>query len=457
MDRIIRGASALLPLTISTYPPELNIGHPDPVTLSVTLGKNIPTTEKVNCDRLTVRLRIGEGALAWTSNREALASGVQGGEEPGHGDGWTPENGYSDGHWQVFEFVPNTIAVFNGTWHLTLKIYNIELNDAHGWAEFQVTEKTSKNGQTTEKTTNTQVQKAPNEFVFHSFHPEHPMIGNGDQAKLEWQGTQTATYTVFWDNNEEELQFGPNKPFGEWLSPELHKATSFMLQARYAKDGKTFERILTTTVEVANPDLTVKNLTVLDTLTAKKDVTITGTLTSNGKLTATGDTVRIRDLRGPYGEWLTINSSTEFLPGNKVLVNGGLEIKGTLTATGDTVRIRDLRGPSGERLTINSSMEFLPDNTILMQNVRVGNTELRILSYLTKGELVVEPFNTYYREHLYAAIYKYNDNRRYVFTWGSGGPINNGYWILKYPRSASSLSSEDSSVEGDSEPEVPIP
>ncbi|ARF53245.1 hypothetical protein [Streptomyces gilvosporeus] len=388
MGKIIRGGSALLPLDISTYPPELNIGHPDPVTLKVTVGADITGT--VLCDKLTVRLRIGEGGSAWTANRGALKSGVTGGESPGQGDGWTPEDGYDDGEWQVFVFDPTTQARFDGTWKLTLNIFNIELNDAPGWAELQVVEQTSTGGPTSAKTTNAQVQKAPDTFVFHSFHPEHIMVGNGDRAKLEWQGTQDAAYTMFWDKNEEQLQFGPSKPFGEWLSPALHEPTGFMLQARYTKDGKTFERTLTTSVGVVDPDLTVTNLTVLGALTADGEVTTTGTLTSKGALTAksgltasggvtafggitaTDGIVRIRDLRGPYGEHLTIDSPTDFLAGDDVTVaaslttNGSFYPTGGMTATGDIVRIKDLRGPYGQWLKINSSTEFLPDNDVLV-------------------------------------------------------------------------------------------
>ncbi|ARF53244.1 hypothetical protein [Streptomyces gilvosporeus] len=320
MNEIIRSGTALLPYAVETFPPELNAstpGKPVTATLKVVVGAGL--TRSVRCDRLTVKLRIGEGASAWTGNRTALDSGVVGGESPGQGDGWTKYDGYPEGDWQVFEFEPTTTAVFDGNWRLTLNVFNIEVNSAPGWAEFQVVEKTSTSGATTDKATNAQYQKAPSAFVFHSFHPKDLLVGNGDRATLLWQGTQDAAYTMYWGETHEELKFGPDQPFGEWRSPELHTPTGFMLQARYTEDGKTYERTLTTTVSVIKPDLELRHLTVNGTLTAKGAVTAEGTLTANSTITANGA--------------LTVDGDTA--------LNGHV----TAVGSGKIVRIRELRGP----------------------------------------------------------------------------------------------------------------
>ncbi|MGY5124915.1 hypothetical protein [Streptomyces nigrescens] len=397
MNEIIRSGAALLPYSVETFPPELTAGTPGaPVTATLKVVVGAGLLRPVRCDRLTVKLRIGEGASAWTGNRTALDSGVVGGEPPGQGDGWTKYAGYPEGDWQVFEFEPTTTAVFDGSWRLTLNLFNIEVNSAPGWAEFQIVEKTATSGATSDKFTSAQVQKAPSAFVFHSFHPKDLLVGNGDCATLLWQGTRDAAYTMYWGGSHEELKFGPDQPFGEWRSPELNTPTGFMLQARYTEDGKTYERTLTTTVSVIKPDLELRNLTVNGTLTAKGAVTANSTLTAHGAVTAkstlkaegtltadstlnaNGDViavaasrvVRIRELRGPNGVTLRVNSNTEFLPQNAVTVNGTIDAKGGMTATGSNfVRIRELRGPYGEPLKINSHTQFLPGNDVTISRM----------------------------------------------------------------------------------------
>ncbi|TDC73160.1 hypothetical protein E1283_19830 [Streptomyces hainanensis] len=155
---------------------------------------------------------------------------------------------------------------------------------------------------------------------------------------------------------------------------------------------------LTTTVTVHNPVL--------------KGAVFEGSIDALGGIYAVteGTMVRIRDLRGPTGKHLTIDSPTDFLAGDDVTIagklttngtletkgqiqadsgvtvagqlttNGTLEAKGQIqadstvtiagqlttngaieargevraTAPGQFVRIRELRGPDGQALTINS-------------------------------------------------------------------------------------------------------
>ncbi|AWN25007.1 MULTISPECIES: hypothetical protein [Streptomyces] len=168
MPQLIRSASSLLEYAIETYPPQLNASTPsDPVTatLMVTVRRKAPS-RNVRCDKLSLGLRTGEGGPAWTNNRSVMTGGVEGGDEPGQGDGWdwSPRD---DGEWRVFHFEPTTTAEFDG-WQLTVKVFEIQINNAPGWADLEIVEKTSTSGSTTEKTTSHRVQKAPKEFVFHS-------------------------------------------------------------------------------------------------------------------------------------------------------------------------------------------------------------------------------------------------------------------------------------------------
>ncbi|GGX55157.1 hypothetical protein [Streptomyces noursei] len=259
MLRSVQGSETLLQYGLSTYPTELTVGYPDPVALHVTVGRGI--SQRVLCDGLTIRLAIGDDAGSWTTERQSLRTSVRGGTGASQGRGWVADIA-ADGDWQVFTFTPNALAEFDGSWDMTLAITDIRLNTQAGHARVGLSENTSYSGGTTSKSTQTTVQKAPRDFVLHSFHPEPLSVDNGEAALLKWEGTRNASYTLFWDRQQLDLDFGSHNPYGQWPTPALHQNTTFMLQAKYQENQDTYWRRLTTTVSVVNPDLEVHNLTV---------------------------------------------------------------------------------------------------------------------------------------------------------------------------------------------------
>ncbi|MEU2915887.1 hypothetical protein ACWCQ0_41390 [Streptomyces massasporeus] len=78
-----------------------------------------------------------------------------------------------------------------------------------------------------------------------------------------------------------------------------------------------------------------------NSITTIGDVTVGGTLTANGNLNAVGTgTVRIADLRGPYGEPLKINSHANVLPGNNVTITDNLTVGGKRAIrAGDRIKL----------------------------------------------------------------------------------------------------------------------
>ncbi|WP_344962477.1 hypothetical protein [Streptomyces thioluteus] len=207
------------------------------------------------------------------------------------------------------------------------------------------------------------------------FRAEQLEVSAGDAVRLTWNGPSTLEYTVLHGGGATpaEGQADTGK-FHEWKGT-VSRDTTFQLS--YVTGGTT--HYLTTVVTVANPQFTglkVRGATELESVTANGD------LTANGNVTAvSGDKIfRIRELRGPYGEQLTVNSTIDVLVGNSVTVTdgltvGGLTVNGDLTANGNVTavsgdkvfRIRDLRGPYGETLSVNSSTHFLSGNDVTIE------------------------------------------------------------------------------------------
>ncbi|WP_030024976.1 hypothetical protein, partial [Streptomyces monomycini] len=320
-------ADSLLSYAVEPNPDPLTVSTAkDPVIgrLDITVGS--ADSSPVYCKKITVRIPIGPGASALTENRAQLTSATV-----NSADRWVAREGFADDTWQVFEFVPERPVQVTGR-AVTLAISQIEVNQAVGEADIKIIEETSPtNGSFTPLATDAPVMKFPAEFLFRNFHPTKILVANGEKASLKWDGSADAKYTMFWGRNTRDVS-----DVREWTTPEpLTAPTGFMLQATVTDGGQTLTHALTTVVMVEGPDLEVRNLVV------------------TGDLKAESGTVRIKDLRGPSGVPLKIDSHTEFLKGNNVTVTNQLTVGGTLNAKGNLnavaddqmVRIRDLRGP----------------------------------------------------------------------------------------------------------------
>lgn len=163
------------------------------------------------------------------------------------------------------------------------------------------------------------------------------------------------------------------------------------------------------------------NLTVANGSTAVEGLTVSKDLTANGNVTAvTGGTIfRVRELRGPSGENLNINSTISVLKDNSVNIAGDMTVNGNVSAvtSGTVFRIRDLRGPYGENLGIDSTVEVKSGNDI----TRAGG------SVITDGDSIGLQ-NNQKSGWLYAAGMDYTDDRGYVFRWKPGNRVGGDSW-----------------------------
>ncbi|MEU8916219.1 hypothetical protein [Streptomyces nigrescens] len=243
----------------------------------------------------------------------------------------------------------------------------------------------------------------------------------GTSVRLTWNGPSTLDYTV--------SHGGSAHPVGKQhgYSTTIDRDTTFQLS--YVTGETT--RSLTTTVTVTNPKLTGLtvdgnvavdgNLTVSNGSTAVEGLTVSKDLTANGNVTAvTGGTIfRVRELRGPSGENLNINSTISVLKDNSVNIAGDMTVNGNVTAvtSGTVFRIRDLRGPYGENLGIDSTVEVKSGNDI----TRAG------ASVITDGDSIGLQ-NNQKSGWLYAPVMDYDGDRGYVFRWKPGNRVGGDSW-----------------------------
>lgn len=247
-------------------------------------------------------------------------------------------------------------------------------------------------------------------------------VTGGTPVRLTWNGPSTLDYTVSHGGNPHSV--GKNHEY----STTIDRDTTFQLS--YVTGGTT--RYLTTTVTVTNPKLTGLTVEGGVTVTGSTDVqglTVGGDLTANGDVSAVaGDKIfRIRELRGPLGESLNINSSISVLKDNSVTIAGDTTVNGDLTANGNVsavasdkiFRIRDLRGPLSESLGIDSTVEVKSGNDI----TRAGS------SVVTHGDAV-----TLWNDATGGALYTSSSQDHYnaytVLTEG-GGHDRDGWHVYR--------------------------
>ncbi|MFF3755346.1 hypothetical protein ACFYYH_33715 [Streptomyces sp. NPDC002018] len=168
-------------------------------------------------------------------------------------------------------------------------------------------------------------------------------------------------------------------------------------------------------------DVTVRSrLDVEETLSALGDLTVSGYTTARGRLDVSGDLTVDSSLT--VGSSLTANS--------ELTVNGDLTANGYVSAVGDDthVRIRELRGPYGEKISINSSVDVLSDNDF---TIREGLSVDKDIKRGGSGVLAdgdeIGLNNTYYEGWLYATMFV-NDNRRTTAVWDPGDRVVESSW-----------------------------
>ncbi|MFE4832546.1 hypothetical protein [Streptomyces sp. NPDC056672] len=162
-------------------------------------------------------------------------------------------------------------------------------------------------------------------------------------------------------------------------------------------------------------DATVRSrLYVEETLSALGDLSVDGDTTARGRLDVSG--------------YLTVEDS--LTANSDLTVNGDLTANGYVTAVSDDkyVRIRELRGPYGEKISINSSVDVLSDNDFV---IREGLSVEKDIKRGGSGVLAdgddIGLNNTYYEGWLYATMFV-SDNRRTTAVWNPGDRVVESSW-----------------------------
>lgn len=135
------------------------------------------------------------------------------------------------------------------------------------------------------------------------------------------------------------------------------------------------------------------SLTVGNTVYAESDLRVNGTLNANGDLNA----------------------------------NSTLNAYGQVNAISDDhyVRIRELRGPIYEKLSINSNTELISGCDL---NV-TGDSKIKGYGVLSDQD-TIGLNNTYYGGYLYASTYEKDGDRRIPYVWVPGDRVRESYWRI---------------------------
>ncbi|CAO5238487.1 hypothetical protein [Frankia sp. AgKG'84/4] len=174
-------------------------------------------------------------------------------------------------------------------------------------------------------------------------------------------------------------------------------------------------------------ELTVgQGLTVSGNLTARSRVDVNGLLSANNDLTV-GSKLSTQGISG-------VRLEEDIIVGDKMSTSGhnGLRVMRDLSVDGSIggfggaefvqgegkyVRIRELRGPYGGELTINSTVRILDDCGLSV----AGHDVIR------HGDSV-GLWNDDKSGWLYAPIYNYDSDRKYAFIWNPGDRVGGSSW-----------------------------
>ena len=312
------------PLRISTF------AQPEYAKLTFLYGKgtNISPTTPVHAREFTVKIPTGSQAGALTAEPDLIRYELT---VTGGGRDWRIDKDSRDPNQVIFTCLPpyQETAVFDGTWQIKLELWGIEVNTGIGPVEVVFQEETSRTGNDNDwvvRTGRSEVSKRDDSFVFHSLRPASTVIGYNTRAKLDWEGTSNATYTMYYRNAA-----GVNTPVtvsgGTWTTPAdapLKQHTDFILKASFG--GKDY--YLTTSVEVKDPDIVATSVTASGNISTTNG-TVSGKNVSatNGTVTATGNISTTADAITASGNISTTNGTVS---GKNVSATNG-----TVTATGN--------------------------------------------------------------------------------------------------------------------------
>jgi len=267
-------AGTLLDYEVSTDPEQLQASPPDgnpsygTVTIVVT---NPSTTTPVLVQQILFSVPIGSDAADLTM--AATASGILVTASPST-------------QWRIAQtaagvFTATPLPGFGtvtGT-GLAFRLSNIVLNQQVGTALLTVRETSAaapagKKPTPAPSTAVFRLPKFPYGFFVSHLAASAPQVADGGTVTLTWVGSDGPTYTLLYDGASVDIT-----GVRTWTSPALSHDTTFILRASAQLGGETVTESLSVTVTVADPSLTVHDLTVQTTATVGGALSVAGTST----------------------------------------------------------------------------------------------------------------------------------------------------------------------------------
>lgn len=305
-------SDTLLDYSLSTIPDPLQVspGAGNIVYGSLSFVVSNGSGEDVTVSKLQFQIPIGTNAQELTSDTGGISYAAS---PSGQWSIAMTSNG-------VFTAIPQSSVVVT-TDGLVFQFYNIPINQQVGTVQIYVEETSSSASRDSMISTAVfNVAKFPYGFFFTNLTAQVPMVQEGQTVTLKWQGSDQATYTMYWGSRNEDVT-----NVRSWTSPALTGDTTFLLRAGVISQGEPLTLDLSTTVIVANPDLTASAIRVTG-MSSLHNVNVGGTLRVDG--TATLGTTSTGNLSASS---FSVSGGT-FMEGNIVASSIGVRNTGTFGA-----------------------------------------------------------------------------------------------------------------------------
>ncbi|MFF3551786.1 hypothetical protein ACFYXL_00045 [Streptomyces tsukubensis] len=173
----------------------------------------------------------------------------------------------------------------------------------------------------------------------------------------------------------------------------------------------------------------------------KSSLTVDGSAGVGNALTVSGSTEARSSLT--VGGRLTARNSVDVEGGLDVAgtlnANGVLNARDSLNAYGQVeavssdhyVRIRELRGPYGEKISLNSNVEVLAECDVTIHEHLYVTKDIKINNYgVLSDRDQIGLYNTHYGGYLYASTYEKDSDRRIPYVWEPGDRVTESYWRI---------------------------
>ena len=369
-------------------------------TVVLRFGRDMPSgTSKVYCKGITLKVPTGASGADLTVEPSLITTAVSDVNGEAQGTKWWVDRDATDPSEAVFSFVPDTTAVFDGTWAVSFTLSGIEVNPSIGTVDFDIEETTSTTGAEgsyQKRTGQVKVQKGNDGFFFRSLRPRTVVINRGITVDLLWDAPADTriTYTMYYrsaDGKEATDSVQANFAGRVWKSPALDDNANFTLKATL--DGQDY--FLTTYLTVNNPNVVVNSLIANDTVKTDSIDSKTGNtagIVLNSHVTVgEGWVTRLNDLRCRVGATaLEVKSNLTVAADSTLTANGPIQANNNVTVA--AAKTLTTNGPiqANDNVTV-AAAKTLTTNGPIQAN---GSVTVSADQTLTTGDVTIDANKT---------------------------------------------------------------